>query len=81
MYQSLNEIVDQQGITLHKIEDTTAETLNEVKTAHTELKKALKYEKTLKQRILDGDLSTRCLVLVFVFVVIMCFVDFIVNGA
>ena len=80
MYQSLNEIVDQQGVTLTRIEDNVAEAQFNTKAAHGELKKALVNEKTLKQRFKQGDLSVNCLVFLFGFVVVMSIMDFLVNG-
>ena len=48
MYYNLNEIVDQQGVTLTRIEDNVAESQFNTKEMHNELKKALVNEKSLK---------------------------------
>lgn len=80
MYQNLNEIVDQQGITLNRIEDNVAEAQFNTKEAHKELKTALSREKTLKERVQEGDASISCLIIVFGFVMLMIIVDFFLNG-
>jgi hypothetical protein len=72
--------VDQQGVTLTRIEDNVAESQFNTKEMHNELKKALMNEKSLKQRFKEGDFSLNCLVFLFGFVVIMSIIDFLLNG-
>lgn len=61
MYATLNEIVQEQGETLNKIEDNCAQTKNNTKETVSELQKALSFHKTLRDRIQQGDMSILCL--------------------
>ena len=75
MYKTLNDIVDQQGVTLHRIQDNVHESKANTKSAKKETKKALMNEKSLKDKFAGGDCGVTCMVMWLIVVVIMFFVD------
>ena len=75
LYQNLNEIVDTQGVTLHKIQNNVAESGANTVAAKKEMQKALSKEKTLNEKMKQGDCSLMCLLIWFFVVVVMFFVD------
>jgi t-SNARE complex subunit (syntaxin) len=75
MYETLNEIVQEQGETLNKIEDNVVCTkVNTGKTV-TELQKALANEKTIRDRLCGCDFGVMCLSLWFVVAMLFFLID------
>lgn len=71
MYKNLNDLVDQQGETLHRIQDNVVESKVNSKGTLKEMKKALKNEGTLKEKLASGDCSIMCLAIWFAVVALM----------
>jgi len=75
MYETLNEIVQEQGETLTKIEDNCVVTRGNTKNAVKELQKALKNEKTIRDRICGCDFGIMCLSIWFIVAIIFFTID------
>ena len=79
MYKNLNELVDQQGTTLHRINDNVVDSRANSKGTLKEMKKALKNEGTLRDKVASGDCSIMCLAIWFCVVVLMFYFDLQVS--
>lgn len=77
LYESINEIVQQQGITLNRIEDNVVSGKEDVVKAKQEMQKAAKntQSKSLIERLKKGETGMVSLMVCFVFVVILFWVD------
>ena len=75
MYQTLNEIVQEQGVTLNKIEENCAATKQNTKKTVSELHTALGLEKS--RRLCGQELSVVCLGLWFAVAMLFFMVDFL----
>ena len=80
MFKTLNEIVQQQGQTLDRLEDNITDAKCNTGDTVNELKETLKTEApNLTQRIngpRNNDLSTTCVLIWFVFALVMFLIDF-----
>jgi t-SNARE complex subunit (syntaxin) len=81
MFQSLNDIVVQQGQTLNRLEDNICDAKGNTKDTVSELKEALKNESpSLGERLANpgrtNDLSTTCVLIWFIFALLMFLIDF-----
>lgn len=77
MYETLNEIVQEQGETLNKIEDNFTVTRGNTKKTVEELHKTLANEKTIRERICGCDFSIMCLTIWFIVAVVFFGIDVI----
>ena len=75
MYKNLNELVDQQGITLNRINDNVVDSKSNSKATLKDMKRALKNEGSLKEKLAQGDCSLVCLAIWFAIVLIMLYCD------
>ena len=75
LYQNLSDIVDSQGVTMHKIQNNVAESGANTVAAKKEMQRALNNEKTLNDKMKQGDFSLTCLIIWFFIVVVMFFLD------
>ena len=75
MYQNLNELVDQQGETLHRIQDNVCDARGNTKGTLKEMKQSLRNEGTLGDKLRSGDTSIMCLAIWFTVVAIMFYFD------
>ncbi len=75
LYEQINEIVDQQGVTLTRIESNTHEAKDNSELASKELKQAAAVQKTWSQRLDGRDLGTNCVVVWFGIVVVLTVVS------
>lgn len=80
MFQSLNEIVNQQGQSLDRLENNIIDSKQNTKETVDELKEAVKNEKpNIQERVsqpIGSDLSTTCVLIWFFFALIMFLIDF-----
>ena len=79
MYKNLNELVDQQGVTLHRIRDNVSDSKINSKGTLKDMKKALKNEGSLKDKLQNGDCSLMCLAIWFGVVALLFYFDMQVN--
>ena len=79
MYSNLNDLVDQQGKTLHRINDNVVDSKVNTKNTLKDMKKALKNEGTLKDKLAGGDISVMCLAIWASIVVLMIYFDMQVS--
>ena len=79
MYSNLNDLVDQQGKTLHRINDNVVDSKVNTKNTLKDMKKALKNEGTLKDKLARGDISVMCLAIWASIVVLMIYFDMQVS--
>lgn len=77
LYENINEIVQQQGITLNRIEGNVVSGKQNVSEAKKEMQKATKntQTKSLIERLRQGETGMVSLMVCFVFVVILFWVD------
>lgn len=75
MYETLNEIVQEQGETLNKIEDNVVCTKSNTAKTVSELKKALKNEGTIRERLCACDFGVMCLSVWFIIAVVFFMID------
>lgn len=80
MYENLNEIVAEQGETLNKIEDNFTVSKGNTKRTVDELRKALKNEKTIKERLCGCDFGIMCLSLWFIIAIIFFSIDLLLSS-
>jgi len=81
MYKNLNELVDQQGHTLVRIKENVVDSNINSKNTLKDMKKALKNEGSLQEKLASGDCSLVCLALWFGIVAIMFYFDLQVSPA
>lgn len=79
MYKNLNELVDQQGVTLNRINDNVVDSKVNSKATLKDMKRALKNEGTLQDKLASGDCSLVCLAIWFGIVVVMLYCDMQVS--
>ena len=79
MYKNLNDLVDQQGQTLNRINDNVVDSKANSKATLKDMKKSLKNEGTLKDKLANGDCSIMCLAIWFAIVVLMFYFDLQVS--
>lgn len=75
MYQTLNEIVVEQGETMNKIEDNIVVSKQNTKKTVQELAKALNSEKSIRDRICGCDFGMMCLSIWFIVAVLFLLID------
>ncbi len=75
MYETLNEIVQEQGETLTKIEDNCVVTKTNTKKTVQELTKTLSMEKTIRERLCGFDFGIMCLTVWVVVAFVFFFID------
>ena len=75
LYKNLNDLVDQQGETLHRIQDNVVDSKSNSKATLKDMNKALKNEGTFKDKLASGDCSMLCLAIWFTVVVLMFYFD------
>jgi t-SNARE complex subunit (syntaxin) len=75
MYQTLNQIVDQQGDTMNKIEENILVSKSNTKKTVQELAKALNAEKSIRERIFGCDFGMMCLSIWFIVAVLFLMID------
>ncbi len=75
MYQTLNEIVVEQGETMNKIEDNIVVSKQNTKKTVQELAKALNSEKSIRDRICGCDFGMMCLSIWFIVAVFFLLID------
>lgn len=75
MYRNLNDLVDQQGKTLQRVNDNVVESKMNSGATLKDMKKANKNEGTLKEKLASGDCSVLCLAIWFGIVVLMFYFD------
>jgi len=80
MYKNLNELVDQQGNTLNRINENVVDSGANSKATLKDMKKALHNEGTLQEKLAQGDCSLVCLVIWFAIVAIMFYFDLQVGA-
>ena len=80
MQLTLNEIVAEQGETLNRIEDNFFQTKTNTKKTVDELKKTLKNEKTVKEKIMSCDTSVMCLSVWFIVACAFFLIDMTISG-
>lgn len=80
MYETLNEIVEEQGETLNRMEDNFRSTRQNTKGTVEELKKTLMREKNLKERIMSCDFSVMCLGVWFIVAFVFFTLDLILAS-
>lgn len=75
MYETLNEIVQEQGETLTKIEDNVGATKHNTGKTVTELQKALRGEKAVGERMCGMDFGMLCLAIWGVVAIVFLIID------
>ncbi len=80
MYETLNEIVVEQGETLNRIEDNFRSTKHNTKGTVEELKKTLMREKSLRDRIMSCDFSVMCLGIWFIVAFVFFTLDLLLSS-
>ena len=75
MYKNLNDLVDQQGTTLSRINENVIDSKENSKATLKDMKKALHNEGTLQDKLAQGDCSFICLAIWFAVVAIMFYFD------
>ena len=75
LYQHVNDLVDAQGVTLHKIQNNVADSRANTAAAKKEMQQALSKESSLNDKFKQGDCSLMCLLIWFFVVVVMFFID------
>ena len=81
MYKNLNDLVDQQGVTLNRINDNVVDSKMNSKATLKDMKRALKNEGTFKEKLASGDCSLVCLAIWFGIVAVMFYFDMQVSPA
>ena len=71
----MNDLVDAQGVTLHKIQNNVADSRANTAAAKKEMQQALSKESSLNDKFKQGDCSLMCLLIWFFVVVVMFFID------
>jgi len=79
MYKNLNDLVDQQGETLHRINDNVSDSKMNSNGTLKDMKKALRNEGSLKEKLASGDCSLMCLAIWFGVVALMFYFDMQVS--
>lgn len=78
MYSTLNEIVEEQGHTLNRIEDNFRTTKVNTKGTVHELKKTLDGERTIRDRLCGCDCGIMCLGVWLIVAFVFFFLDLII---
>lgn len=79
MYETLNEIVVEQGETLTRIGDNFSSARQNTKKAVTELKKTLTGEKNIRDRLCGCDFGIMCLSMWFIVALVFFFLDLVIS--
>ena len=79
MYKNLNELVDQQGNTLSRINENIVDSRHNSNNSLREVKITLKTEDSLSDKLSNGDCSLICLLIWFVIVATLFYFDLQVS--